>query len=472
MKVEYGKISNGVEDVAKYLGLDPKKTIFLHSTTFGQDTIDGKRRPSINKGRMIYSEIMSYSSNKKDGTKTAVSYIEKNLLDYYHNSNIIDIENIIQVGEEKKIEYPYNSVSYMLNKKLKEDEDLRKRLGGYTIVSSFLSEEDIETAKLINGKTLMGLEEQLKFNSKYFFRKASEKHNFSVPSGVCFEGLKNIEEAINELKSKIKDKVEIPEVWIKLESQLSGTGNIKVNLESDLNEIIEKINDVAKKVYTDEYIYNEIPLIIEVDVNSLNDEKQVENIGVEAVVTKNKITILGGVSQETQNGKYLGSARTEKTDKYIGVAQEAAKDAFIAYAEEGYCGFITIDVLVVENEKTGEVKGYNIDPNARFSAGTMLLRNIHMAEEKSGKTIYGLSFSNALKLGENPMESIEEYAKDNLYSGEKTGYVGIIPVVLNNVMPIVEDRYYLKTVVLGYSYEDALKRFNEFKAEIVRSLKK
>lgn len=472
MKVEYGKISNGVEDVAKYLGLDPEKTIFLHSTTFGEDTNDGKKRPSINKGRMIYSEIMSYSSNKKDGAKTAVSYIEKNLLEFYHNTNIINIDNIIEVGEDKKIEYPYNSVSYMLNKKVKEDENLRKKLNGYTLVSSYLSEEDIETAKLINGKTLMGLEDQIKFNSKYFFRKASEKHNFSVPTGVCFEGLKNIESAINELKSKIKDKIETPEVWIKLESQLSGTGNIKVNLECDLNEIIEKINDVAKKIYPDEYIYNEIPLIIEVDVNSITDEKQIENIGVEAVVTEDKITILGGVSQETQNGKYLGSARTEKTDKYIGAAQDAAKDAFIAYSKEGYRGFITIDVLVVKNEKTGEVKGYNIDPNARFSAGTMLLRNIHMAEEKSGKTIYGVSFSNALNLEENAIESIKKYAKENLYAGEKSNYVGIIPVVLNDVIPIVEDRYYLKTVVLGHSYEDALNRYNEFKGEIIRSLKK
>lgn len=472
MKVEYGKISNGVEDVAKYLGLDPKKTIFLHSTTFGEDTADGKKRPSINKGRMIYSEIMSYSSNQKEGTKTAVSYIEKNLLEFYHNTNIIDIDNIIEVGEDKKIEYPYNSVSYMLNKRVKEDENLREKLNGYTLVSSYLSEEDIETAKLINGKTLMGLEEQLKFNSKYFFRKASEKYNFSVPSGVCFEGTKNIETAINELKLKIKDKAEMPEVWIKLESQLSGTGNIKVNLNCDLNEIIEKINEVAKKIYSDEYIYNEIPLIIESDVNSINNEKQVDNIGVEAVVAEGKITILGGVSQETQNGKYLGSARTEKTDKYINVAQEAAKDAFIAYSKEGYRGFITIDVLVVENEKTGEVKGYNIDPNARFSAGTMLLRNIHMAEEKTGKSIYGVSFSNALSLEENPIESIKKYAKDNLYAGEKSNYVGIIPVVLNNITPIVEDRYYLKTVVLGYSYEDALNRYNEFKGEIIRSLKK
>ena len=106
--------------------------------------------------------------------------------------------NIIQVGEDKKIDYPYNSVSYMLNKKVKEDENLREKLEGFTIVSSYLSQEDEETAKLINGKLLMKVDEQVKFNSKYFLKKISEKYRFSTPKGKYFCGLNNIENVITK----------------------------------------------------------------------------------------------------------------------------------------------------------------------------------------------------------------------------------------------------------------------------------
>ena len=206
MKVQYKKIPNGLDDIAEYLNLEPAKTIFLHSTSFNENTEAGKKRAQINKGRMIYSEIMAYSSNKENGAKTAVSYIEKSLLEYYNENNIINIENIIQVGEDKKIDYPYNSVSYMLNKKVKEDEFLRKKLEGFTIVSSYLSQEDEETAKLINGKLLMKVDEQVKFNSKYFLKKISEKYRFSTPKGKYFCGLNNIENVIKILREE-KNKI-------------------------------------------------------------------------------------------------------------------------------------------------------------------------------------------------------------------------------------------------------------------------
>ena len=194
--------------------------------------------------------------------------------------------------------------------------------------------------------------------------------------------------------------------WIKLESQLSGTGNIKIDINEDLQEIKQKVEKIASKIYTSQYINEEMPLIIEVDVNSMKNEKEIENIGVEAVISSDTVTILGGVSQETKNGSYIGSVVTDKTRKYIGIAQEAAKEAFIAYAKEGYRGFITIDVLIVQNSETGEIKGYNIDPNARFSAGTMLLKNIHTSEYYNNKPIYGLSFSNAVRLDKKAMETI------------------------------------------------------------------
>lgn len=468
MKILEGKINNGLDDVAKYLGLNKEKTIFMHSTSFDESTKEGKKRAAINKGRMLYSEILSYSSSTKNGAKSAVAYYNKELLDYMHRNNIINIDNIIQVGEEKKVDFPYNSVSLRLNNEIKSNEELRKKLDGYTIVSSYLSVEDMETAQLINGKTLMDVNEQLRFNSKFEMRRMSEKYKFAIPEGVNLLGVDNIENKINELKNKCKSKLNKGKAWVKLESQSSGAGNIIIEdiYNCDIDILKEKIIKTAEKIYDKDYIKNEMPLTIEIDVNSLKDEEEIENIGVEAVIREDAVTILGGVSQKAVDGKYIGSEVTPNTYKYLEIAKNAAADAFTAYAKEGYKGFMTIDVLITINNKTQEIKAYNIDPNARFSAGTMLLKSIHAAEVQCNKKMYGVSFSNGIKIKEGVYKSIETYCGDNLYRGKDSEYKGIMPVVLNDVNTIGNGLYYLKTIVVEDSYEKAIEVYNKFKENI------
>lgn len=460
IKVVYDKIANGLDDVAKYLGLNPEKTIFLHSTSFDESEEKNIKRIAINKGRMLYSEILSYSSNNKNGAKSVITYYNEEMLKYYEEIGLISLDNIILVGENKKIDYPYNSVSTMLNKRLKESEDLRKKLEGFTIVSSYLSFEDEENAKLINGSLIMGVKEQEKFNSKYEFRRFSEKYGFSMPKGATCLGVKKLNDEI----LKLKESKKVKDVWIKLESQSSGTGNLFVKdvINTKLEEIENKVLEIAKKIYDNNYIFNEMPLIIEEDVNSIKNEKEIENIGVEAVISKDKVVILGGVSQATKDGAYLGSQVTESTYKYEDVAMNCAKDAFIAMAKEGYRGFMTIDVLVTKNEITNEVKTYNIDPNARFSAGTMLLKNIHSAEVVNNTRIYGMSYSNAI-FGSNDIAQDIKKASNDIAYNINSKKLGIIPALVNDVTKINNDRYYLKSVVLDTTYEGAINKFDKFK---------
>ena len=49
---------------------------------------------------------------------------------------------------------------------------------------------------------------------------------------------------------------------------------------------------------------------------------------------------------------------------------------------------------------------------------------------------------------------------------EKSNYKGILPVVLNDVTQIVDDKYYLKTVTIEDSYEKVQEIYNNFKKEI------
>ena len=464
MVVQYNTIKNGTNDVAKYLNLNPEKTIFLHSTSFNEDDVDNVRRKALNKGRMLYSEILSYTTNLENGSKSAISYFNNDLLELLDKTKVISLNNIIKVTDSTKIEYPYNSVSTMLNEKIKNNKEFRKSLDGFTIVSSYISKEDEESAKLINGNLLMDRSKQENFNSKYFFRELSEKYNFSMPAGICIKGLNQLEKKLNILKNKHSI---IDNLWIKLESQSSGTGNLKIENfnEESIDTIYAKVYNMAKPIFSDEYIKNEMAFIAEVDINS-SDESEVANIGVEAVISENKVTILGGVEQETKNGTYIGSKISNSTYNYLDFAMDTAKDAFIAVSSEGYRGFMTIDVLVTKNNNTGELNGYNIDPNARFSAGTMLLKNIQTSEAYNNKKMYGISYSIGIpKNQENIISQIKDSLGEDLYN-YYNDYRGIIPALINDLNSIGNNLYYLKCVVIDDSYELAVSRFNKFKEKI------
>lgn len=467
MIVEYNKMKDGTNDVARYLGLNPEKTIFLHSTSFNENDEDNIKRKAINKGRMIYSEILSYSSNIQNGSKSAISYFNEQLIEEMEKMQVLRKDNIIKVTDSNNLDYPYNSVSTMLNRRVKQDKNFRDAIEGFNIVSSYISKEDEDTARLINGKLLMDRKQQEKFNSKYEFRKMSEKYGFKVPKGIAIKGLNNLNQKLQELKN---DSSNYTTIWIKLESQSSGKGNIRIeNFNTvSVKEIEEMVLAVSKQIYNDDYIYKDMPFIAEYDVSSANEE-EVANIGVEAVIAENKVTILGGVEQATKDGEYIGSKLTPSTYNYLEIAQSTAEEAFIAVSKEGYRGFMTIDVLVTKNKETSEVSAYNIDPNARFSAGTMLLKNIHTAEYYHKKRMYGLSFSNAIPEKDNMIASIIDWLGEDLYN-KKGDYTGIIPALINDINPIDGNKYYLKSVVVYSSYEEVQEKFNKFKDRIKAEL--
>lgn len=456
MRIEYKKIPNGLDDIARYLDLDPAKTLFLHSTSFDQSKSKYISRRAINKGRMLYAEILSYVSASNGGAKAGICYFNDDFLDFCDEIGFFNRNNILKVYSGTELDYPYNSVSFMLNKKVKEDVEFRKSLDGYTIVSSYLSYEDVETANFINGKVLMTPEKQAMFNSKHFFRTLGKRKGFRIAPGLEFTGLKSF----NTLE--IREKYPSLSVWIKLASQSGGSGNLFFeNIDSVTDEeICSKIYKMASKIYDKNYIENEMPYILEIDLGSMPNTKIVENIGVNAVITPDRVTILGGTSQTVDNGKYIGSCVHENTYKYLDVAQKAASEAFAVIAEEGYYGFMTIDVLVVS--ENGELKAYNVDPNARFSAGTMLLKNIHYADLKNDSRSYGISYTNLLYSEDGSMLEKFKAAASGMEYDKNTGY-GIVPVLLNDITPLRPNRYYLKSILIDNNYQNALDKFEKFK---------
>lgn len=467
--IELKKIPNGTDDIAKYLGLEPSKTLFIHSTSFNESDKDNIKRRAINKGRMIFAEPLSYSSSNENGAKTVIAYFNDDLLKKLDEIGIIKYKNVLMVSDVKSVDYPNNCVSSLLNQKVKNDSNFRESIKGNTIVSCYLSKEDEETANLIDGKILMDRKLQEKFNSKYDFRLMADKYGFSVADGVCVKGLNELEEKLKLLDRKNND---INNLWIKLEAQSSGTGNIKIkNYKQISNEDIkQKINDVASKIFDKEYIDNEMQFIIEADIN-LGGFEEVANLGVEAVIADGRVSVLGGVDQKTENGKYLGSKIDESTDEYMKEAVECAIEAFKAVSIEGYRGFMTIDVLVTKNTNTGEIRCFNIDPNARFSAGTMLLKNIHTSEAHNNRKMYGISFANAIPKTDNTIQTMFDLLGDDLYNYHKD-YTGIIPTLINDLNEIRNNRFYLKTVVVDFSYNKVEQKYTNFVNRIKEYIKR
>ena len=431
----------------------------MHSTSLDENDEKNLSRKSINKGRMLYAEIISYISNNENGAKAAICYYNDDYIDFYHNISFLNKDNVLKVYNGKKLEYPYNSVSTMLKRALKEDETLRKKIEGYTIVSSYLSDEDVESAKLINGKTLMNPKEQIKFNSKYYFRKLGKQKKYEIAPGLEFTGLNEFDiESLRENYPKCN-------IWIKLESQSGGTGNLLFNNISELDDeyIKSEIEKLASKIYEKEYIDKEMHYIAEIDINSLPNHKIIENIGVNAVITPNKITIIGGTSQTTKRGKYIGSCVSENTYKYLPVAEETAAKAFKEIGEAGYYGFMTIDVLIVK--ENNHIKAYNIDPNARFSAGTMLLKNIHYADEKNNTKTYGISYANLIySEAGNTLNRIKKAASDIMYN-HTTGY-GIIPTLVSDLNPIEKNKYFLKSILIEKDFKTVIEKYEKFKEKV------
>jgi hypothetical protein len=322
----------------------------------------------------------------------------------------------------------------------------------------------------------MSPEQQVPFNSKYYFRNLDSHYSFNMLPGVTFKGLSRLDLAMKQLKQILIDK-KIPwqtaKIWCKFESQTSGngskcfTGFTSENVLA-LSEHILAFSDQLEMDFN--YLTYDLPLVLELDVESLPNEVQVCNLGVEAVVGENSITFVGCVRQESRQGKYVGSLIDPYSETFTSIAEETAQPFLEAIHQEGYRGFMTIDVLLSKNLLSQEVTGYNIDPNARFTAGTPLLSLIHHSREMSGQNRYGLSYSNAVKNSPHLFNQILSYCGDHLYKGAQSNYCGIIPIILNDVTTMEGNKKYLRTVVIDETIEAASEKYDSFKSRILKDL--
>lgn len=471
--INKGNLADGLNNVAEYLGLEPSKSIFMNSTIVNDQNL---HRRISHKPIFSHSQVLAYLPRKKHNSSKGIClYVNKELLQYFNSVGIAPIENLVYLSDiPKEFDYPYISVAAQLKKVLKKDKVLRNKLKGYNIISSYLSDDEVEIARLINGKLIMDPNKQIQFNSKFFLRKNANLGNYSIPLGVYFNGINSLDIMIKDFKKLLfKNMIDSrkAKIWCKFESQSNGDGSYLINGLNDANirKLKEHIFNFSTKLEYDEYrIKYEIPLVIEIDVSSLPYEKEIANIGVEAVIADNKITFVGNSLQITNNGKYIGSIIDNKMEKLSQYAEETALPIFLNMKDQGYRGFITMDVLLTFHSKTHLIKGYNIDPNARFTDGTNLLSLLHYSQQQSGKKMLGFTYSNSIRDEGNLFENVKEYAGEYLYEGEKSRYEGIIPIILNDLSTLSDGKRYLKTVVVSEKMDNAKEMYMQFKRNIIK----
>lgn len=449
------EIAEGLEDIAKYLGLNPEETVFIHSTNTSPD--DQFKRIVGHYNVFDHSQPLCYLARSQRGgtAKAIILFNISNFLKYLDEIGIAPSENYINLNKQPSSLTTYSELSVQAKLLDETDNSLNevlKSLQGKTIVSSYLSENDLQLKDKVKGSLIMEPKLQVPFNSKIKLREFSSKYKYRITLGVEVNSANEFASKISELQNIIsQNKIDINKVklWCKLESQSSGTGTTL--LQGLTDETIKKLEAsliqfaTTCKLYKDttenKSIYNmEVftPFVIEVDVESFNQNKIVANIGVEAVISESNVTILGSVRQITSDGsngdygRYIGSRIDNVLETYQSIAEEAAIPVFDYFQSEGYKGFITLDVLVVE-DGTKNLVGYSIDPNARFSGGTMLLSLVHYASKMTGKKFYGITYFLAVNKSNDRMETFKLHAGDNLFLGKQSNYKGILPLIINNL---------------------------------------
>ena len=480
--IAYGKIPNGTYDIARYLGIDPEKSIFYHSTSFDPTDKAQRVRWAINTGNLLYAETIVLTPDFTEGApKSAICHYNQRMLDYYDHIGLTSKGNLVQVGVPDKTGFPYNSVSYNLNERLESDSKLRRQLDGFTFVSSYLSKWDEKNADLVGGRILMDPSHQETFNSKFYSRKRMEEASVStLLPGACVTGVENLANALDELRHKMEELgggqvLTDVKVWVKLENQSGGTGTMPfadlLASEVSVEQCRTWLYETGGKIFDRDYIEHDMRFVMEADAGCLPGEDIVGEFNVQAVITEGKVVLVGSAYCEADEstGKFIGNyiGQGVEYDKLKTAAETAVIRPFSVLCQEGYRGYMTNDVIVTRNTTSGAYRGWCIDPNARFAASTVLVRGVHKAEEELSHPIYGTLFCNSFpsKRGEW-MAQFDRLFGSDMVTSKQDHLLGITPTLLCDVNSIGDDIWMIKSMCLATEYGQAREMLNGCKKRL------
>eukprot|EP01103_Thecamoeba_quadrilineata_P004839 TRINITY_DN1471_c0_g1_i2.p1 TRINITY_DN1471_c0_g1~~TRINITY_DN1471_c0_g1_i2.p1 ORF type:complete len:471 (-),score=79.12 TRINITY_DN1471_c0_g1_i2:159-1571(-) len=405
IEIQRGDIARGFYSIAEHLGLNPSEIVFVNSLiTDPEDSQDFKLTDLT---RTDWCSAQYVAPLTVSGTKsiTFEAYPEHTA---YLRRYVVEGE-LITVPEDGK-EYPGGSIFPHLNKALedqKNNEELYNLIKGKRILNSYPTNELSNILKKLGHQSFVSTNDFIRFGCKSYVKDVSRKSNFNVPPGIVFREDDSMESYLNQIRHLIQEYPR-KKIWIKA-SSLGGGEGIFVLQDPDDESLTDALVKIARgyqkmRFFKDDFNNSKIvqnrpfkgieyfmPIIVDVDVESVASiDKVIYNACVQAVVSKEKITLVGTTLQNTKDGGYVdGFLPWDRESPGIQIAEEEALKLLKKMSEDGYIGYAGVDVLVAKNGDDDGLTPFVLEVNTRLNGSTPLLSLIQRAEALTGQRYYG-----------------------------------------------------------------------------------
>lgn len=458
-----GDLSKGFVSLAEHLGLDPQGVVFANSLVVDPQGPSKRLAASDDLEGISHQYALALCASG-----SAILHLpltpaqEKYITTYVAHGEMHEVAP----AQHGRL-YPEASIFAQL----KEQRGV-EALNGRVLANSYVT-EDVEIVAAKSGATtLMSSRDFIGFVGKEYPHDVAGKAGVSLPLGVVISSPAELQDKMAELKTLMEGEGMNPaqtKIWIKPTSLSGGQGVYNVP-GYDVQKMMATFGQIDT-VYRNcgfgpqqklEVPFQNLdyfmPVVMEADIGAMPGVKQVvAETGVQAVLGPKGIVHVETLINRTDNGEYLGGTLPQPQDEPKTLAAElAAKPLLTQMWLDGYRGYVGVDVMIAEKQD-GQLQGYVNEANTRLTGNSPLVGLAHRFSEISGKDMHGLSMT--VKFPHDPACSdafvqVAERMEGFLFRGEKSGYEGAVPVVVD----VPPGRGYIscKTVLLADSHDKVM----------------
>ena len=469
-----GTLANGLTDVALQLGLEPSRTLCIHSTVIDDpmpETASARRQ--LNAYSRRHLQMLGYMPrNGAPGQARACMFdVEPEVLDYLESAGVLHRKDLVPVGPPPRgTGYPAASVAHHQRLRVEREASEGQAWAPLTLVSSFLGRDEAALAGRSGFSLLMDPRDQVRYQSKGHLRRQALRLGYQVPLGTEVEEEGQLEGRVADLcRRAAAQGLDAGDAWwwVKLDAQSSGAGTFKLQgLDGGSPDRIRAA--FAARTKGESGAVPNFPCVVELDVACYPHTRLVANVGVQALLSGPRIVLCGSTLQETTAaGRYIGCKIVEAYKETVNLAERASLPALRGFHEAGYRGPLNLDVLVVEDQVAGQRRGYLIDPNPRFSGGTPLLSLYQHARGSNPDIAHAMMFFNLIPRGPEPLAGrVAGLCGKDLFLGLASDFLGILPLVIPDPGHGGGDDAVVTVLVFGRDEDHAWQQYNRFKSRI------
>jgi uncharacterized protein (UPF0147 family) len=449
VQVSYGNIAEGYTAIASYLGMHPSSTVFLNSLiTNPKDPVDFKMSDTDGLDWRSAQYVIPLTAPGSHAMTFEISPEQTEYLKKYVAKG--DLQMVPSQGHA----YPGGSIPAYLTEQVAEQSPVVDGLKGKTLFNSYQTMEVAHLSESLGHQPPVSTDDYLNFLSKGYVHAVAKDAQATIAPGIVLDKPLPVADYIAQIE-KMGEDVPLNKIWIKASSLSGGQGIVPV--ENPTPESIKEAFNTIAKAYDNAGFFGKnapkmdadkpfdginffMPIVVEADIGSLPGVKGVvANTCVQAVVTKDHITLVGTSLQLTKNGEYIGAALPNESEAAAVKAAESEAIKLLAkMSQDGYVGYAGVDVIVTKDDQ-GNLKPFALEVNPRLNASTPLLALAQNAEEQTGKKVYAVTVMHYLEddhQDPNQAKVVHATIGKDLYKAEETGFEGVVPYMIDPNEPL------------------------------------